>query len=274
MDVYGEARSALGAELQREGGIDLARAAMTLGLIERPNLRLPAENARLDALLNAVTSEVRPALSPDAAAAALRQALAVQRGFRGQAENYDDPRNCFLHNALSQRHAMPIVLTVLYMAAGARCGVPVAGVGLPWHFIARVGDGTAGYCYLDPFAEGAALQPEPIVGFLQQRGIEPGERLDLWLAAVTPRQILTRMLLNIKRVYLERRDDRRARLAVELLLTISPWSLEEIHDRGLLSARLGDTADARADLTLYLERAPDAANAQRVRAILRALDGR
>lgn len=271
MDALAETRRQFEAELNRESGLDLGRAAMALGLIEQPGLPLAAEHARLDALAAEITAELPHDLAPRAAAAALRGALAERRGFRGDTDSYDDPRNCFLHDALERRRAMPIVLTVLYMAAGARCGMRIAGIGLPWHFVARAGDEQAGYCYIDPFAGGATIEVEEIRGFLARRGLDAGGRLDLWLAAVTPRQILTRMLLNIKRVYLERHDDPRARAAVDLLLALTPWALEEIRDRGLLSARLGDDEQARRDLESYLERAADAPDAAQVQRIARGL---
>jgi regulator of sirC expression with transglutaminase-like and TPR domain len=138
--------------------------------------------------------------------------------------------------------------------------------------VARIGDEASGYAYLDPFDGGQSSSPEGLAQLLRQRGVEPGELLDLYLAAITPRQLLMRMLLNIKRVYLERHDDGRARAAADLLLVISPWSTEELRDRGLLSARLGERDAARADLLLYLEREPQAADAARIRAVLRALD--
>jgi regulator of sirC expression with transglutaminase-like and TPR domain len=266
------ARLAFAAELARPEGIDLPRAALTLGLIERPDLDLAGAAARLDRLAREVGATLPRGLAPDGAAAALGDALGRERGFHGDAADYDDPRNCFVHTTLARRQGMPIALTMIYIAVGRQCGYAMDGVGLPWHFVARLGDEQAGYAYLDPFAGGRVVGRDELAGFLQRNGLDPAGRLDLYLAAVTPRQTLTRMLLNIKRVYLERHDERRARQAVDLLLAISPWSAEELRDRGLLSARLDDLPSAREDLALYLQRAPEADDAARVAALLRTLD--
>ena len=266
------ARAAFVAELTRPEGIDLPRAALTLGLIERQDLDLAAAAARLDRLAREVGATLPRGLPSRDAAAALGKALGEERGFRGDSDDYDDPRNCFLHTALARRRGMPIALTLIYLAVGRRCGYAVEGVGLPWHFVARVGDGESGFAYLDPFAGGQIVERDALAAFLRRNGLDPGDRLDLYLAAITPRQTLSRMLLNIKRVYLERHDELRARQAVDLLLAISPWAAEELRDRGLLSARLGDLAGAREDLSLYLQRTPDADDAARVAALLRSLD--
>lgn len=266
------ARAAFAAELARPEGIDLPRAALTLGLIERQDLDLAAVAARLDRLAREVGATLPRGLSPRAAAAALGRALGEERGFRGDAEDYDDPRNCFLHTTLARRRGMPIALALIYIAVGRRCGYAVEGVGLPWHFVARVGDEESGFSYLDPFDGGRLVERDALAGFLRRNGLDPTDRLDLYLAAVTPRQLLSRMLLNIKRVCLERHDELRARQAVDLLLTISPWAAEEVRDRGLLSARLGDLGAARDDLSHYLQRAPEADDAARVAALLRSLD--
>lgn len=265
-------REAFARELQRPGGIDLPVAALTLGLIARPDLDLARAAARLEALAIEVAAEIGHPPGADAVVAALADAIGGRRGFRGDTEDYDDPRNCFVHEALTRRRGMPIVLTVLYMAVGARCRLRIDAIGLPWHVIARAGDEDRGYVYFDPFAGGQTLSRAQIAAFLESRGISTGDRLETYLAALTPRQVLQRMLHNIKRVYLERRDDRRAWQATDLLLTITPWAIDELRDRGLLSARLGEIDRARADLTLYLEHAPDARDAARVAALLRALD--
>jgi regulator of sirC expression with transglutaminase-like and TPR domain len=267
-----QARTAFEAELAREDGLDLTRAALTIGLIERADLDIALVATRLDRLAREVGKELPRGLPPDRAAQELGAALGERRGFRGDVDDYDDPRNCFLHTTLARRRGMPITLSLIYITVGRRCGYSMAGIGLPWHFVARIGDEASGYAYLDPFDGGQSSSPEGLAQLLRQRGVEPGERLDLYLAAITPRQLLMRMLLNIKRVYLERHDDGRARAAADLLLVISPWSTEELRDRGLLSARLGERNAARADLLLYLEREPQAADAARIRAVLRALD--
>ncbi|HEY7295863.1 MAG TPA: transglutaminase-like domain-containing protein [Dehalococcoidia bacterium] len=266
------AASAFRTALERDAAFDLFDAALAIGRIADAELDLDGARAELDAL----TADVARELSQDAdldRVAALNRALFERRGFHGNREQYGDPRNGYLHETLARRTGLPITLALLYVAAGRRAGLTLEGVGFPGHFLVRAGEPPDRYQYLDVFNGGRELPRETLAALLHRQGGDPQRQLETFLAAVTPRQILARMLANLKGMYRERRELGRCRTAVELLLVLTPWAAEEWRDFGLLSGYLGARQAARTALRHYLQLSPDAADAERIRARLEGLRG-
>jgi regulator of sirC expression with transglutaminase-like and TPR domain len=257
-----------------DGGVDLVRAAMALGAIAEPELDVDAAMREFEALADEVAAEAGRQPSLDAAVQRLNQALFVEREFHGNRDDYDDPRNSFLHEVITRRTGLPIALSVLYIAVGSRLGTPLAGVGFPGHFIVRAGNDDGAYRYVDPFNEGRELTRRDLAAFLARQGGDPERQLDVYLAAVTPRQILDRMLNNLKLLYARRQDYPHALATIELRVQLMPWSLEELRDRGLVHAQLGHDDAAADDLAAYLQAMPDAADAPRIRDLLQELRDR
>lgn len=264
------AAAAFQAVLTRPGGLDLFQAALTLDRLEDPALDLGAARAALDRFCAEVADEL--ALDTDLdRIAALNRALFERRGFHGNHEQYGDPRNGYLYQTLLRRTGLPIALALVYLAAGRRCGLTLEGVGFPGHFLVRAGEPPDRYHYLDPFNGGREIPRETLAALLQRQGGDPVRQLETFLAAVTPRQILGRMLTNLKVMYRERRELSRCRNAIELLLVLTPWAAAEWRDYGLLSGYLGANAAARFALQRYLQLEPDAADAPSIRRRLEAL---
>lgn len=263
--------SAFAAALGAEDGVDLLRAAMAVGMVGDPALDLERELAGFNAFAAAVRQEVADAGS-GSAIDALNRALFETHGFHGDSEEYYDPRNCFLHEVLRRRRGMPIALSILYVAVGRGLGIELEGIGFPAHFIVRAGSDPGAYRYIDPFNRGQELTQAELRAFLSRNGMD-AERLDLYLAAVTPRQVLARLLTNLKRIYVERRDLAVARSIVDLLVVLTPWDLDEIRSRGLLSEALGERGAAVADLAVYMQHAAGAADVAQMRERLRRLRG-
>ena len=251
-----------------DGGVDQLRAAAAIALIAYPDLDVDGVLAAFDALAEDIRAEAGPASSLDTAIAGLNRALFVERGFSGNRDAYDDPRNSYLHEVLERRTGIPITLSLVYVELGRRLGLPLDGVGFPAHFIVRAGDEQRGYRYLDPFNGGNALARDDLAAFLRRQGGDPDRQLETFLTAVTPRQLLARILYNLEGMYVRRGDLGMVRSVLDLHLVLEPWSLDRVRDRGLVSFRLGDREAAAADLAAYLEHEPDAADAARVRAVL------
>jgi regulator of sirC expression with transglutaminase-like and TPR domain len=253
-----------------DGRIPLAEAALALAADEYPGLDAAAYLRRLDGLGRQARARVTPDTGADSAVAALNALLFLEQGFRGNREDYYDPRNSFLNDVLDRRLGIPITLSVLYIEVAARAGVTVRGVGLPGHFIVRLErHGTARL--LDPFDAGTLLGERECHDLVRR-----AQGADLpfdpaHLAPVTTRQILARMLLNLKGIYTRLRDWPRVLRTVDRLLVLSPGALGELRDRGLVQARMGDRLRAIRDLERYLHDAPDAPDAAEVRDRLRAL---
>ncbi|HZQ36637.1 MAG TPA: transglutaminase-like domain-containing protein [Dehalococcoidia bacterium] len=264
------AAAALQAAIGGGRGFDLLEAALALDRIEDPGLDLADARAALDRFSAEVAAELSRDTDLDRVAA-LNRAMFARRGFRGNHEQYGDPRNGFLYQTLLRRTGLPIALSLLYIAAGRRCGLTLEGVGFPGHFLVRAGEPPDRFQYLDPFNGGGEIPRETLAALLRRQGGDPDRQLETFLAAVTPRQILARMLTNLKAMYRDRRDLGRCRAAVELLLVLSPWAAVEWRDYGLLSGYLGENATARTALQHYLALEPDAADAESVRRRLLAL---
>ncbi len=258
------AAETFGKALNGPSGVDLVRAAVAIALVAYPVLDIDDAVRRFDEFAAEVAAETGRTTGT-AAVEALNQALFVRRGFRGNTAHYADPRNCYVHEVLARKTGLPITLSLLYVEVGRRMGMTVAGVGFPDHFIVRVDTGERDRIYIDPFHGGIELSRADLAALLSRIGGDPERQLDMFLAAVTPRQILTRLLNNLKGMYIHQANYVYARGIVNLMLVLTPWALEEIRDRGLLSGHLGDIDQAGADLDTYLATDPPPADAPRIR---------
>ena len=205
----------------------------------------------------------------DAPVAALNHFVFNELGFAGNAEHYYDPRNSFLNEVLDRKLGIPITLSVVYLEVAARVGFAVQGVGFPGHFLVKhvAGDRTV---FVDPFNGGELLSADDLAA--RHRSRAPDKDLDpQLLAAASPRQILTRMLHNLKRIYAEQRDDARTLWVIDRLLLLAPEDPAERRDHGLVAARLGGASAAVADLEAYLAAAPGAADEREIRALVARL---
>jgi regulator of sirC expression with transglutaminase-like and TPR domain len=263
------ARARFASLLAREP-VPLDEATLALALEEYPQLEPETYLARLDALARRV---VRRSPAPMRAAStlrSLREVLHEEEGLRGNAEDYADPRNSFLNEVLDRGLGLPITLSVVYMEVARRAGLRLEGVGFPGHFLAKYTSPSGVAVFVDAFHGGEMLSGDECLARYKARS--GGRDLDpRHLSAVSPRQILARMLQNLKRVYLDRRDDVRLFWVLDRVLLLAPGQLEALRERGLAAARLGGAAAARRDLEAYLARAREPADADEVRAVLEAL---
>jgi regulator of sirC expression with transglutaminase-like and TPR domain len=191
-----------------------------------------------------------------------------EAGFRGNQDHYYDPRNSVLNEVLDRRLGIPISLSVLFLAVGRRVGLAVDGVGFPGHFMVKL-TAAGRELFIDPYRHGEILTAEECEERWNSHARGAFDRR--WLEAAAPRQILGRMLHNLKRIYVEAGDDVRTLWVIDRLLLLAPGDLSERRDRGLVSARLGGTGAAVADLEAYLAGNPGAQDATEVRDLLEQL---
>lgn len=237
--------------------IDLAETALLIAQQEYPALEVAAYLRRLDAMAEAVRLRLDASADLRRRLAALNDHLFVREGFCGNAEDYYDPRNSFLNEVLDRRTGIPISLSVVYLEVGRRLGLPLQGAGMPGHFLV-VCSGPDEHLVVDPFGGGAILSPadcQRILDGLYQKRVVFAPRM---LAPVGPRQILMRILNNLKRIFVQRDQYSKALAVVDRLLILHPDSPEELRDRGLLACQLKRYAEASADLDRYLRLSPEA----------------
>ena len=258
-----------------DDAIDLAEASLLIAGEEYPDLDLPRYLARLDELGAQLRRRAGDA-TPEAAVPALNQLLFEQEGFRGNTEDYYDPRNSFLNDVLDRRTGIPISLCTVYIEVARRGGLGLEGVGLPGHFVVRLSSPPVPVLF-DPFHGGTPLTLEECQRRLDR--IYSG-RLRLhprMLAPCSRKAILARMLRNLKGIYVKAGDHTRALRAVEMLRCLDPGDVNELRDRGALYAALDCYAAAAADLEGYLALRPQCAEAPQLTAQaaeLRALAAR
>ncbi|HEY6097935.1 MAG TPA: transglutaminase-like domain-containing protein [Anaeromyxobacter sp.] len=271
MPLESKARARFSALLQREP-VPLDEAALAIAEEEYPGLDVEEYLVRLDRLGERVSLGSPPARAASTLNA-LRRVLHEEEGLRGNEQDYYDPRNSFLNEVLDRRLGIPISLAVIWIEVARRAGLELQGVGFPGHFLAKYASPSGPEVFVDAFNGGEMLSAEECVA--RYRARTGGRDLDRrYLAGLAPRQILARMLQNLKRIYVERRDDVRTFAVLDRILLLSPGQIQAIRDRGLVAARLGGGAAAAQDLEAYLARAPAAADAAEIRKVLAVLRGR
>jgi regulator of sirC expression with transglutaminase-like and TPR domain len=272
MQLDSKARARFAALVQRDP-VPLDEAALAVAMEEYPSLDVEEYLVRLDGLGERVRGHSPGPLRAATALGALRRVLHEEEGLRGNEEDYYDPRNSFLNEVLDRKVGIPISLSVIWIEVARRAGLELQGVGFPGHFLAKYASPSGPEVFVDAFNGGEMLSAEECVA--RYRARTGGRDLDRrFLAGVAPRQILSRMLQNLKRVYLERRDDVRTYAVLDRILLLSPDQIEAVRDRGLVAARLGGGVAAIQDLEAYLARMPSAADAEDVKKVLAVLRGK
>ena len=185
-------------------------------------------------------------------------------GFRGNDRTYDEPANSLLSSVIKRRVGIPITLSIVLMEVSRRVGLPLEGVGLPGHFVVRFPDLTS-RLYIDPFRSGAILDTVGCVELVESIYHRRLTWRDDFLAPLTSRAIVKRVLLNLKNSLNHAKDYAAALVAIQLRMTLDPHDATELRDRGILFARLRRYDRAIDDLEAYLQRSPDAGDSEHIR---------
>jgi regulator of sirC expression with transglutaminase-like and TPR domain len=248
--------------------IDLALSALRIAMIDYPQLEPSIWLLELDRLAERAR-RLAPGTSPDALLRGLDAALFAEGGFHGNVAAYYDPRNSFLNDVLERRQGIPITLSVVYVEVGRRLGLPVAGVAFPGHFLVSY-FGTAPAEIIDPFHCGTRLDESACLELLHNATGSSGALTREMLAPATHRQILMRMLNNLKMTYMKKGDLVRAVGTMDRILQISPGEVAQFRDRGLAFFQLGDSKRALRDLKAYAEQSADQADRETVESVIGA----
>jgi regulator of sirC expression with transglutaminase-like and TPR domain len=272
MQLESPARTRFQALLE-EPVLRLDEAALAIAAEEYPALDAAACLARLDALADEVRRRATGTLRVSTTIKALRDVLFQEEGFKGNEKSYYDPRNSYLNEVLERRLGIPISLSLLFMEVARRVGLTLEGVGFPGHFLVKLRPELGPEIFIDPYNGGELLTSEECVA--RFKNVSHGREFDeRFLRGVAPRQILGRMLHNLKRIYVEQGDDVRTFWVIDRLLLLAPDAIDEVRDRGLVEARLGLKPAAARDLQAYLDREPSAADAGEVAELLATLRAR
>lgn len=247
-----------------EDQIDLGRAALTIALPDYPDLDIAACLAEFDRLAVEVVRRSGAEADARRSLAALNHVLFTEHGYRGNREDYFDPKNSFLNEVLKRKTGIPISLSVLYMQVAERAGLELAGVGFPGHFLVKHLTGTE-EIVIDPFRSGEVRSRADLERMLREIY---GEKVGFdpeFLEPVSKKQIVKRMLGNLRAIYLKNNDPVKALQTLDRLIILDPAAASEVRDRGLLYLRLECFTQAREDLQTYLRLAPGADDASAIR---------
>jgi regulator of sirC expression with transglutaminase-like and TPR domain len=236
-----------------DGLIHLDEAALLIAQTEYPQLDVAAQLARIDGL--ASRADCDPGRPPLENLVSLNHLLFEEENLSGNEEDYDDPRNSYLNDVLDRKKGIPITLSLVYMEVARRRAIPVVGVGFPGHFLVKYLTG-AGEILLDPYNRGIILSREDCAGRLKVHFGEEAEVKPEYLVASTHKQILARMLNNLKGSYFRRRNFAKVLTMIELAMTIDPGSRNEIRDRAMVYYLMRRYAQAVADFKTYLSLTP------------------
>jgi len=223
-------------------------------------------------------------VSPAEQADTLSKYVFENLGFRGNDQDYYDPRNSLLPDVLDRKLGIPITLALVYCEVARRAGVLARGVSFPGHFLVSIDSpNTSGGganaassrehapIILDPFFGGRRMDNAALQKLLERSA--GGQKLvaDEHLVPASARTMLVRMLINLKWIYATRGDFARALLALDRIISLTPDSVPALRERGLLAARLGSVEAARADLSRLLELSPQGPDSGSIRKQLEEL---
>jgi len=263
---------------KEDARIDLARACLMIAQDAYPGLEVERYLGEIERMAIRLRSRLPNTGGPQERVATLNQFLFDDLGFWGNTEEYYDPRNSYLNEVIDRKTGIPITLAILYMEVGRRVGLPLEGVSFPGHFLVRLRL-RGGMLVLDPFTGGAA-QSEAELRERLQRVIPEGVAdnlpvaelpLDQFLEPASNRQILARVLRNLKGIYREADKPERMLDVLNRMLLVAPDASVELRDRGLVYQRLECYRAALKDLTDYAEREPEAPDLDDVRVKLMEL---
>ena len=239
-----------------DGAIPLAESALLMACEEYPQLELAPYLDLLDQMADAVKPHIHADSSPRDIVTTINNVLFDGFEFRGNSDAYYDPRNSFFNDVLDRRLGIPITLSAVYLEVARRLNFPLSGVGMPGHFICRYSNNDEEF-FIDPFNGGAILSRDDCRTRIISNYGNTLEFSEQMLARSTHRQILSRILNNLKKIYLDSRSYDKGLSMVDMMVMVEPADFEQYRDRGLLRVQLKQFEEAAKDFEHYVKSVPD-----------------
>jgi regulator of sirC expression with transglutaminase-like and TPR domain len=251
------------------GEADIARVALEIARDAYPEVDPDAGLARIDALAERVRGRCAPVEGYRHVIGQVNWVLFVEETFRGNTEDYYDPRNSYLNEVLDRKAGIPISLSAVYARVAGRLGLDVGWLDLPYHVMLRVGLGGS-TVIVDPFHDGAVLDREGCRATLARLSGRDVTLSESSFTPCPPSAVVARMLRNLKAIYLRGHDYPSALPVQRRLAAVRPGDPEEQRDLGVLYLHVDRPAEAVAPLEHYLDSQPTPPDADEVRALLGA----
>lgn len=245
--------------------INVPRAALQFArTLAYPELNVADYMVALHEMSEVAADYVDLSSPPGDQAAQLAGYLFKKLGFHGNKTQYNDPRNSFLNDVMDRRMGIPITLSAIYIDVAQRLGIPAYGIGLPGHFIVGVRDGDSSI-WLDPFHDGRRLDMTDCAELIRISSGYDGPIEASWFNPLPARDILARMLANLRSNYVSASAWPQAAKVIQLLRQVQPDDAEHLRDLGLVFYHQRSLPQAANYLNAYLQRQPDAIDAQVIR---------
>jgi regulator of sirC expression with transglutaminase-like and TPR domain len=260
-----------------DASLSLVEAAVAIAQDEDPLLDTQGVLAKIDSLAARLKRRVPADAGPRQRVRTLNHFFFQELGFSGNVNNYYDPGNSLLSTVLETRRGIPITLAVLYIELATCIGLTARGVSFPGHFLVKL-HLSEGEMVIDPFT-GQSLSrdqlDELLTPYRRSHGLvgDFDMPLGLFLQAAPARDVLARMLRNLKEIHRAAADRPRLLAVLNRLVILLPQAWEERRDRGLVQADLGEVDAASLDLAVYLAHEPEAADRVAIGERLLALRG-
>lgn len=250
--------------VRQDDSIPLFEAALAIAQDADPTLDLAATQAEIDALAVRMQRRLASDASNVQKLRLLNHFFYRELGFAGNVNDYYNPDNSYLHHVLRTRRGIPISLAILYMELAQQIGLNVKGVSFPGHFLMKLSV-QSGDIVLDPF-NGASLSREDLEErldpYFEQQAYPGSVPLAYYLHASHPREILARLLRNLKILFVEQMLWQKVLDVQQRLVVLLPNEIEERRDRGLAYANLECPQPALEDIQAYLAERPAADDAE------------
>ncbi|MGI9625738.1 MAG: SirB1 family protein [Longimicrobiales bacterium] len=268
------ARHEFGEEVGRADEVmNLGRAALLVAKEEYPQLAVEPYLIRLDVFAEEVRDRLDGETAPPVVLSELIQNLFKRQRLRGNKDHYYDPKNSFLNDVLDRGLGIPLTLGIVVLEVGWRLGLDLEGVSFPHHFLVR-SRGESTDLLIDPYYGGKIRFPDEAQELLDQQYGGEVRLQEAHMNRATKRDMIHRLLTNLKGIYLKSEEHEKALAAVERILILHPTATAEIRDRGYLLAGLGRPDEALAQLETYLTFAPNAQDVKQVEMLLKDLRSR
>jgi regulator of sirC expression with transglutaminase-like and TPR domain len=248
--------------------IPLIEGALSISLIERPEMDIEEQCRKFEDLVSGAKDYVSSATSLEEMISLLNGYFFLKLGFRGNSEDYYNPNNSLIDVVMERKLGIPITISVIYIEVAKRLGINIFGVGFPGHFLLGY-TSTEGVKYLDPFDGGRRLTDMDMQRILDRLYHEKLQIKPSFLQPLSNRTILVRMLNNLKYIYLENGQIRKALLVLQCITLLVPDSAQEVRDMGILNYNLRNYEDAIEDLSRYLSLSPNSDDADQMRGIIK-----
>ncbi len=253
----------LADRLRRGDDVRLEDVALVLDVDQNPDVEPERQREILDHLAERAGCRLEALRDPGGRILTLVDFLHREERFRGNSERYDDPRNSYLHEVLARRTGIPITLCIVTIEVARRLGIPIHGLSFPGHFLARATGNVD--LIIDAFAGRTLTDDECCEKLRQAAGA--GATFDRrTLRPASPREVLVRMLGNLKHVHVAAARYARAAECCERMLLAAPELIGELRDRGLLHEQLELYGAALSDYEQFLDLAGGDVSADKIRA--------